>query len=178
MKTNKQSGFGLMEVIVIVAVVALLATVGWLTFSNLNKNEAKNATDNSSQQTARQENEVLNESAGSPELVAFLKADYAGCDKMVDREPSRGTYKIIKEVDGFAKLGYGCGETKASMITKNVKGKWELISPTNQFTPNGIPSCAMVEEHKIPKEIASQCAVDPLVDEDETNPKNVRAVTH
>ena len=173
MKINSESGFGLVEILLIVTTVALLALVGWIAFSNLNKNETQDATSNSStQQTERPKNIVLNEPAGSPDLVAFLKADYTGCENMNER----GTYKIIKEVPGFAELRSGCGEVDAFIIAKMVNDKWALISPTNQFTPSGIPSCKMVDEHKIPKQLEPQCAVEPLAEQ--TNPKNLRAVTY
>lgn len=176
MKTNKQSGFGLVEALMIVAVIALLAVVGWSIFSNMNKEKATDKQ-NSTQARVQQENKIIDAEKGSPELVAFLKAEYSGCDKLVDRPATRATYKIIAEVPGFAKLGYGCNETKAFAIAKNVSGKWELISPTNEFTTDGIPSCKMVDEHKIPQRLMSQCSIEPLIPK-ANEQSNLRAVTY
>ena len=106
-------------------------------------------------------NRVENAAGGSPSLVTFLEKDYTGCDKI----GQQGVYRIIKEVPNFARLGYGCNNTDAYIIAQRKDGRWSLISPTNQFTPNGIPSCLMVDTYHISGALESKCFVslDPLV---------------
>ncbi len=98
-------------------------------------------------------NKVENAAGGSPSLVAFLEKDYTGCDK----NGLQGVYRIVKEVPNFARLAYGCNRTDAFMIAERIRGRWMLISPTNQFTLSGIPSCSMINAHHVSAKLEPQC---------------------
>lgn len=116
---------------------------------------------------AKTENRVDGTDKASEELVAFLKEDYTGCEKMetTDGQVAQGYYSVIKEVPNrFALMNYGCifegentDDVDASIIAMKLSDRWLLISPTNHFDETGNPSCLMVDMFRISKEISAQC---------------------
>jgi len=56
-------------------------------------------------------------------------------------------------------LGYGCGDSSASMYAVRTGDTWKFISPTNHFDTFGIPECDYVSNYVINKQIAPVCYV-------------------
>lgn len=106
----------------------------------------------------RAEKDNVVESVGSPssDLLAFLKNDDTGCSES-------GYYKVLKEVPArFALANFGCteaGDAKddAHVVAIKLADGWSLISPTNHFNEDGVPSCLMVDMFRIPKTLSGKC---------------------
>lgn len=58
-------------------------------------------------------------------------------------------------------LGYGCGGASGLMYAIKKNGAWQTISPTNKFNELSVPSCQMVNENDIHKDIAPVCYTLP-----------------
>jgi hypothetical protein len=109
-------------------------------------------------------NRVDNADSSSPDLVAFLKQDYAGCEIGSPDDSAKGYYKIIKEVeDRYALLNYGCEDDQAALSGKyyiiaiKLGDGWSLLSPTNNMSEEGQPSCLLVDMFKISKNLSAKC---------------------
>lgn len=103
---------------------------------------------------------VENTVAAPGDLVSMLEYDNGGCD--VDGwKSSKAAFEIISVVnDSLAKLKYGCEADmplSAFMLVIKQDGQWKQISPTNQFTEEGVPSCAMVNTFKITSKLEPEC---------------------
>lgn len=112
------------------------------------------------------ENRVDGADKASEALVAFLKEDYSGCEIGSADGEGQGYYNVVKELPNrFALLNYGCvtsdtpeqDNSTTFMIAIKLGEEWSLISPTNHFNENGVPSCLMVDMFRISKEISPQC---------------------
>lgn len=111
--------------------------------------------------------------APSSSLVTFLEERNSGCDQL----NQQGTYWIISEdSERFAKVVYGCGYADAYSFAVHSDGQWEMITPTNQFSAGGVPSCEMVDEYEISQEVARDCIVD--MDELQQSAPELRTVTY
>ncbi len=92
------------------------------------------------------------------EQKTFLENEVAksGCEPP-NYKPARFT--VIAESNDRSQLllGYGCGSTDAQMYAVKKDGKWQTISPTNQFNQFDIPLCSHVDSSGISREIAPVC---------------------
>lgn len=106
------------------------------------------------QKKSEKENKVEYSGSYSQDLITFLRYDYTGCE-------TSGYYKIIKEVTGrFALMNYGCDGANndgSFIIAMKLSNGWSLISPTNNISEKGVPSCLMVDIFKISKELSDKC---------------------
>lgn len=64
----------------------------------------------------------------------------------------------VNKNEDQALLEYGCEYPSARMFAVEKNGAWEFISPTNNFTNQGIPSCSYLDQHGIGSEVAPVCA--------------------
>lgn len=109
---------------------------------------------------------VIDNTGNAPvALVSLLKKDNGGC---AINSPATGydvpKYTILKvEVNKFAKLNYGCkadnpdAYAHAFMIVVNTMSGWRETSPTNQFSENGVPSCALVNHFAVSNLLEPKC---------------------
>lgn len=151
MKLN-QSGFGLAGIVIIILAVAVVVLGGWRVWDAVHS--SKPTVKNNQQPEQTGVSVVTNPNNGTSDLVSFLQADDGRCGKLGTSE-----FKIVQELPGrFAKLGYGCGNTNSPMFARFWQGNWQLISPTDQFMPDGTPSCEMVYKYSISNKLAPKCA--------------------
>lgn len=110
-------------------------------------------------------NVIASAVSASSDLVSYLTYNYTGCDiGQPANSGATGYYKIIKEIpSGWALLQYGCSSRSSSsannayMIAMKLSSGWVELSPTNNFLPNGTPSCLLVDMFNVPGSLTSQC---------------------
>lgn len=103
--------------------------------------------------------------AATNELRAFLQkeTDSAGCKDT----GSLVTVLAHTRDETQLLLGHGCGGADGRMYAVKKDGAWQAISPTNQFNQLAVPSCQMVNEHGLHKEIAPTCwTAEPRASDD------------
>jgi len=105
-------------------------------------------------------NHIVYSASDPADLVSFLQRDDTGCASM----QSVGYYKIMKVVpDQFAEMTFGCDsytqqqKDSAHIIAMKLGDGWALLSPTNNFNEQGVPSCLLVDMFRISKSLSSQC---------------------
>ncbi|MDQ3065192.1 MAG: hypothetical protein M3Q36_02890 [bacterium] len=59
-------------------------------------------------------------------------------------------------------LDFGCTHPGSRMFAVQREGKWQLLSPTNQFDLFGIPRCEYVDSNNIDRSIAPVCTSQSL----------------
>lgn len=111
-------------------------------------------------------NIVVSNASATPDLVSYLTHNYTGCGIGQPANSNvTGYFKVDKEIpSGWALLTYGCSSDSAAsknaganMIAMKLSSGWVEISPTNNFLPNGTPSCLLVDMFKVPSSLSSQC---------------------
>ncbi len=126
---------------------------------------AQNLPNISQNKTTTVPNQVVSSSSDASDLINYLTYNYTGCNTgRPNGSDVTGYYKIIKEIpSGWALLNYGCSNNTQSqndsthMIAMKLSSGWVELSPTNNFLPNGTPSCLLVDMFKVPETLTSQC---------------------
>lgn len=101
----------------------------------------------------------------STDLVSYLTFDDEGCSiGQPSGTDTRGYYKVIREVPNrYALLNYGCMSDPDALkgdyyiIAMKLANGWVLLSPTNNMSNNGTPSCLLVDIFKISRSLSGQC---------------------
>lgn len=101
---------------------------------------------------------------GSAELATFLQRNYTGCEIGATEGEGQGYYNIVKEIPNrFALVQDGCANDPAAregayrIVAMKLGDGWSLLSPTNNFNEEGVPSCLMVDMFKLSRELFTEC---------------------
>lgn len=162
----KKSQIEILVPVLIGAVVVLIATVGYLAWRLYNQSPHKvyTATEKVGNGFVslgslgfrfEGNKAITRHDASVKEIREFLKKENerSGC------KDNNGAVSVIaySQDEKQLLLGFGCGNTLARMFAVKKDDGWKVISPTNQFNLFEVPSCKMIDENNISKEIAPVC---------------------
>lgn len=172
--TKNQSGFGAVEVVLIVVIVALIGSVGWLVYKNHHKNAAASTTSSIStkpttstkpatpQISSASTNKVVKYATWSSTpndiqqavLVAWNEVSpgyktqpISSCNTDTPSQSVTASTPIYTENNSFVVTGAGCDGGSMNLIVK-VNGEWQDIAHTQTDF-----NCSDLTKYNVPTDL-------------------------